>query len=235
MFLFKKIKGVDRPAIAVTVPTKKGAAVILDVGGNVDCKGIHLAQFAVMGSVYAQSVLKTDRPRVGVLSNGEEEAKGTDLTREAHAILKGSSLNYIGYIEGRDIFHGDVDVIVTDGFVGNVVLKLTEGLIEAFTSMLKDEIMASTQSKIGYMLAKGAFARLKKKVDYSEYGGAPLLGLNGVCIISHGRSNAKAMKNAICRAHEFTVNKVNEHLAQQMIRDGQLAVSGRLEIAAERG
>lgn len=233
MFLFKKIKGVDRPAIAVAVPTKKGPAVVLDVGGNVDCKAVHLAQFAVMGSVYARCVLKIANPRVGLLSNGEEEAKGTDLTRETHAILKKSALNYIGYIEGRDIFHGDVDVIVTDGFVGNVVLKLTEGLIEAFTSMLKDEIMASLPSKVGYMLAKGAFARLKKKVDYSEYGGAPLLGLNGVCIISHGRSNAKAMKNAICRAHEFATNKVNEHLAEQIAVDAAIEGVARIDAAVE--
>ncbi|MBI5562330.1 MAG: phosphate acyltransferase PlsX [Deltaproteobacteria bacterium] len=235
IFLFKKTKGVDRPAIAVTVPTKKGPAILLDVGGNVDCKPANLVQFAVMGDVYARCVLKMERPRVGLLSNGEEEAKGTDLTREAHGLLKKTSINYIGYIEGRDIYHGDVDVVVTDGFVGNVVLKLTEGLIEAFTSMLKDEIMASTPSKIGYILAKGAFTRLKRKLDYAEYGGAPLLGIGGVCIISHGRSNPKAIKNAIFRAHESSAGKVNDHLVEELTRANAEARPGRVTDAAAGG
>ena len=221
IFLFKRIKGVERPAIAVSVPTMKSPAVLLDVGGNVDCKPCHLLQFAVMGGVYARYALKKDNPRIGLLSNGEEEAKGNDLTRETHALIKKTTLNYVGYVEGRDIYRGEVDVVVTDGFVGNVVLKLSEGLVEAVTTMLKEEIMASMPSKIGYMLAKGAFQKLKKKVDYAEYGGAPLLGIDGVCIISHGRSSPKAIKNAILRANECARSRVNDHVLEeiQKVRD----------------
>ncbi|MBI5888622.1 MAG: phosphate acyltransferase PlsX [Deltaproteobacteria bacterium] len=222
ILLLKRIDGVDRPAIAVTVPTKKDPAVLLDVGGNVDCRPVHLVQFALMGEVYAKYILKKDRPRVGLLSNGEEEAKGNELTRETNALIKKTSINYIGYIEGRDIYRGDVDVVVTDGFVGNVVLKLSEGLIESFTSMLKDEIMQSISSKIGYMLAKNAFRKLKKKVDYAEYGGAPLLGIEGICIISHGRSTPKAIKNAVLKAHEFSKNKVNDHLREEFEKNYDL-------------
>lgn len=235
MFLFKKIKGVDRPAIAVCVPTMKEPAVLLDVGGNVDCKPMHLVHFAIMGEVYASSVLKKSRPRVGLLSNGEEEGKGNELTRETHALLKKTSINYIGYVEGRDIYKGDVDVVVTDGFVGNVVLKLSEGLVEAVTSMLKNEIMATVPSKIGYLLSKGAFKNLKKKIDYAEYGGAPLLGIDGVCIISHGRSNPKAIKNAIKRACEFAEGNVNSHLVEEIARNSELEKLSRLSEAAGAG
>lgn len=223
IFLLKKIKGVERPAIAVSVPTMKDQAVILDVGGNVDCKPSHLFQFAIMGEVYARYVLGKERPRVGLLSNGEEEAKGNELTRETHALLKESSINYAGYIEGRDIYQGEIDVVVTDGFVGNVVLKLSEGLVEAFTTMLKNEIMASVPAKIGYMLSKGAFRNLKKKIDYAEYGGAPLLGVEGNCIISHGRSNARAMRNAILRAHEYAKSKANVRLSEEIEKNKDLA------------
>ena len=223
ILLLKKIKGVERPAIAVSVPTMKEPAVILDVGGNVDCKPSHLFQFAIMGEVYARYVLGEKRPRVGLLSNGEEEGKGNELTRETHALLKESSINYIGYVEGRDIYRGEVDVVVTDGFVGNVVLKLSEGLVEAFTTMLKNEIMASVPAKIGYMLSRGAFRNLKKKIDYAEYGGAPLLGVEGNCIISHGRSNARAMRNAILRAHEYAKSGANVHLSEEIEKNKDLA------------
>ena len=216
IFVLKKIKGVERPAIALALPTMKNPAVLLDVGGNVDCKPIHLLQFAVMGDVYARYALKIERPRIGLLSNGEEEGKGNELTRETHALLKKTHLNYAGYVEGRDIYRGDVDVVVADGFVGNVVLKLSEGLIEAVTSMLKEEIMSSLSSKIGYFLAKEAFRKLKKKLDYAEYGGAPLLGIEGVCIISHGRSSPKAIKNAVIKACEFTRGRVNAHLTEEI-------------------
>ena len=229
IFLLKKIKGVDRPAIAVSLPTMKDPAIVLDAGGNVDCKPIHLFQFALMGEVYAKYVLKKDRPRVGLLSNGEEEGKGNDLTREAHALLKNASINYIGYIEGREIYQGGVDVVVTDGFVGNVVLKLSEGLVEAVTTMLKNEIMSGFFSRIGYLLSRGAFRNLKKKIDYAEYGGAPLLGIDGVCIISHGRSNAKAMRNAILRAHEYSKNRVNVHLSEEIEKNQDLMKTGRIE------
>ncbi|MDO8427378.1 MAG: phosphate acyltransferase PlsX [Deltaproteobacteria bacterium] len=232
IFLFKRIKGVERPAIAVSVPTMKSPAVLLDVGGNVDCKPIHLLQFAVMGEVYARYVLKEDRPRVGLLSNGEEEAKGNELTRETNALIKKTSLNYIGYVEGRDIYRGDVDVVVADGFVGNVVLKLSEGLVEAVTTMLKNEIMASLPSKIGYMLARGAFQKLKKKIDYAEYGGAPLLGIDGICIISHGRSNPKAMKNAIFRAYEYAKGRVNAHVMEEIEKNCAHGKLGRSEAAS---
>ncbi|MBI1912802.1 MAG: phosphate acyltransferase PlsX [Deltaproteobacteria bacterium] len=232
MFLLKKVKGVERPAIAVTVPTMKNPAIVLDVGGNVDCKPIHLVHFAIMGEQYARFILKKDRPKVGLLSNGEEEGKGNELTRETNALLKKTSLNYIGYVEGRDIYQGDIDVIVTDGFVGNVVLKLSEGLVEAVTTMLKNEIMASVPSKIGYLLSKGAFKNLKKKIDYAEYGGAPLLGIDGVCIISHGRSNPRAIRNAILRAKEFSESKVNSYLAEYIEKDGDLERLSRTNEAA---
>ncbi len=217
--LLKKLKGVDRPAIAVSVPTMKDPAVLLDVGGNVDCKPVHLVHFAIMGDVYARYVLKKDRPRVGLLSNGEEEGKGNELTKETHALIKKTPLNYVGYVEGRDIYCGDVDVVVTDGFVGNVALKLSEGLVEAVSMMLKREIMNGFLAKVGYFLARGAFKKLKKKVDYAEYGGAPLLGIDGICIISHGGSSAKAIKNAIFRAYEYSRSRVNIHLTEELFRD----------------
>lgn len=219
IFVLRNLKAVDRPAIAVILPTKKDPVVVLDAGGNVDCKPLHLAQFAVMGSVYAKHILKKNNPRVGLLSNGEEEGKGNDLTRETHEILKDNSfnyLNYMGYVEGRDIFSGDVDVVVCDGFVGNVVLKVTEGVAEALTSMLKKEIMASLPAKLGYLLAKGALLNVKKKVDYAEYGGAPLLGIDGIGIISHGASDARAIKNAIKVAYECAKNKLNRHLLEEL-------------------
>ncbi|MFQ5481107.1 MAG: phosphate--acyl-ACP acyltransferase, partial [Thermodesulfobacteriota bacterium] len=166
--------------------------------------------------------LKEKRPRVGLLSNGEEEGKGNELTRETHACIKKLPLNYIGYVEGRDIYRGDVDVVVADGFVGNVVLKLSEGLVEAVTSMLREEITSSVLSKLGYTLARGAFKRFKKKVDYAEYGGAPLLGIDGICMISHGRSNSKAIKNAVTRAYEYAAGKVNVHLTEEIAADSEL-------------
>jgi glycerol-3-phosphate acyltransferase PlsX len=216
MFVLRKLEGVDRPAIATVMPTLKGACVVLDVGANVDCKPHHLAQFAVMGDVYAQFILKKDKPRVGLLSNGEEESKGTELTRETHAILKQLPMNYIGYIEGRDIFAGNADVVVCDGFVGNVVLKTSEGLADAIGQMLKEEILKSPLAKLGFLLSKGAFSRFKKKVDYSEYGGAPLLGIDGVGIISHGGSTPKAIKNAIRVAQEFSSSGANRILLEHL-------------------
>jgi len=224
MFVLRKLKGVDRPAIATVVPTLKGQSVVLDVGANVDCKPDHLVQFAVMGEVYARYVLGVDRPKVGLLSNGEEEEKGNDLTRETHAILKTSDLNYVGYIEGRDIYSGEVDVVTCDGFVGNIFLKTSEGLADAIGRMLKEELKKSILSKIGYLLARGSFKTFKKKVDYSEYGGAPLLGINGVGFISHGGSNANAIKNAIRVASEFVRNRVNKHLLDEF--EGRVDLEG---------
>lgn len=216
MFVLRKMEGVDRPAIATVMPTLKDACVVLDVGANVDCKPFHLAQFAVMGDVYAQFILKKEKPRVGLLSNGEEESKGTDITRETNAVLKQLPMNYIGYIEGRDIFAGNADVVVCDGFVGNVVLKTSEGLADAISQMLKEEILKSPLAKLGYLLSKGAFRKFKKKVDYSEYGGAPLLGIDGVGIISHGGSTPNAIKNAIRVAQEFSASGVNKILLDHL-------------------
>jgi len=216
MFVLKRLAGIERPAIAQVFPTLRGHTLVLDVGGNVDCKPIHLVQFAIMGEVYARLVMGDKKPRVGLLSNGEEESKGNELTRETNALLKKVSLDYVGYVEGRDIFNGMVDVVVCDGFVGNVVLKLSEGLVETVGKMLKNEIEQSFLAKTGYLLAHSAFARFKKKVDYAEYGGAPLLGINGVGMISHGGSNPKAIKNAIRFAHEYAQKGVNQKVAEKL-------------------
>jgi glycerol-3-phosphate acyltransferase PlsX len=204
MFVLKRLKGIDRPAIAQIFPTLRDRTLVLDVGGNVDCKPVHLVQFAIMGEVYTKYAMGIDNPRIGLLSNGEEES------------LKKIPLEYAGYVEGRDIFNGQVDVVVCDGFVGNVVLKLSEGLVEAAVRMLKEEIKKSFLSKIGYLLAYRAFYNFKKKVDYAEYGGAPLLGINGVGMICHGGSNAKAIKNAIRFAHEYAQKGVNRKIAEKL-------------------
>ncbi|GAB7027312.1 phosphate acyltransferase PlsX [Geotalea toluenoxydans] len=216
MFVLKRIKGIDRPAIAQIFPTLRGKTLVLDVGGNVDCKPLNLVQFAIMGEVYARSVMDVENPKIGVLSNGEEESKGNDLTRESSTLLKSTSLDYMGYVEGRDIFNGMVDVVVCDGFVGNVVLKLSEGLAEAVSTMLKEEIKQSLLYKIGYILSRRAFINFKKKVDYTEYGGAPLLGIDGVGMICHGGSNAKAIKNAIRFAHEYARKGVNQRMVEKL-------------------
>lgn len=228
MFVLKRIKGIERPAIATIFPTLRGKTLVLDVGGNVDCKPAHLVQFAVMGEVYARYVMNVENPKVGLLSNGEESSKGNELTRETNSILKKASFNYLGYIEGRDIFNGMADVVVCDGFVGNVVLKLSEGLVEAAARMLKAEIIKSPLSKIGYLLARSSFKNFKKKVDYSEYGGAPLLGIDGVAMICHGGSSAKAIKNAVRFAHDYAEKGVNQRMAEKLKEnvDDYLAVAG---------
>jgi len=203
VFVLEKLTGVDRPAIGTMFPTLKGATLLLDAGANVDCKPFHLVQFAVMGDAYAKYILKKEKPIVGLLSNGEEESKGNELIRETNAILKKSSIGYVGPVEGRDIFNGRVDVVICDGFVGNAALKICEGLAEAIGAMIREKLEASLKAKIAYLLARDMVNGIKKKLDYSEYGGAPLLGVNGVVIIGHGRSSAKAIKNAIRLAHEF--------------------------------
>jgi len=216
MFVLGRLKGIDRPAIATIFPTLSGKTLVLDVGGNVDCKPQNLVQFALMGEVYARYFMDMENPKVGLLSNGEEESKGNELTRETNTLLRDLPFNYLGYVEGRDIFNGCVDVVVCDGFVGNVVLKLSEGLAEAVGKMLKDEIKQSFLSKVGYLLARRAFKNFKKKVDYSEYGGAPLLGINGVGMICHGGSSAKAIKNAIRFAHDYARKGVNQKMAEKL-------------------
>jgi phosphate acyltransferase len=212
------LPGVDRPALASAFPTLTGrAAVMLDVGANVDCTPKMLAQFAVMGNAYSRVIFRTARPRVGLLSIGEEEHKGNTLTHEAYPLLKSlENLHFIGNVEGRDVYMGSVDVIVCDGFVGNVALKVSEGLVEVIRQLLKQSLKASITRQVGAYLARGAFNEFKKRVDYSEYGGAPLLGLNGICIICHGRSSAKAIRNAIRIAKEFAEGKINERIATEL-------------------
>ncbi len=197
LLIIGRIKGISRPAIASPMPTNKGVSVLLDAGANADCDPENLAQFALMGSIYAEKVFGFTKPRIGLLSIGEEETKGNKLTIDAHQILKQSGLNFIGNIEGRDVHHGACEVIVCDGFVGNIVLKLSEGLAGALFGQIKTALTKNIITTAGAFLAKSAFKSLKSRMDYTEYGGAPLLGLNGISIISHGRSNAKAIKNAI--------------------------------------
>ncbi len=217
------VPGVDRPALAAAFPTFKGTpVVVVDVGANVDCTPNMLAQFAVMGDIYSRVIFHTDRPRVGLLSIGEEEHKGNDLTRSAMPLLKALPVNFIGNVEGRDIYAGDTDVIVCDGFIGNVALKVSEGLVEMVSKMLRASLKATLTRKIGSLLASAAFKEFKKRVDYSEYGGAPLLGVKGVCIITHGRSNANAIKNAIRVAAEFAEGRINEKIEAELA-NGQLA------------
>nr|WP_318025940.1 phosphate acyltransferase PlsX [Geoalkalibacter subterraneus] len=222
MFVLKRVKGIDRPAIATIMPNLKGQTLILDVGGNVDCKPAHLAQFAAMGEVYARHVMGKVDPRVGLLSNGEEEKKGTELTRRTHLLLKNSGFNYGGYVEGRDIFNGSVDVVVCDGFVGNVVLKVSEGIADAMTKMLRAEFGERLLARIGYLLARPAFKAFKKKVDYAEVGGAPLLGIEGVGMICHGGSTSIAIKNAIRMAHDFAAQDLNRKLTQHLEKIGDV-------------
>jgi len=210
------IEGVSRPALAAILPSTKGHSVLLDVGANVDTKPAHLREFAVMGHFYAQMILALDAPRVGLLSIGEEEGKGNELTKETFRVLKETGLNFIGNAEGRDIFNGNADVVVCDGFIGNVVLKASEALGEFVSRTLREELTRSMKRKIGALLAQSAFDGLKKRMDYSEYGGAPLLGVRGGCIVCHGRSNAKAIKNAIRVAHDFAVNQIDQKIQERV-------------------
>lgn len=220
MVIFRKLEGVDRPAIATVHPSLKGSTVLIDSGGNVDCRPSHLVQFALMGDAYAKAMLGRSEPRIGLLSNGEEEGKGNELTREVHEILSETDLNYVGYVEGRDLNSGKVDVIVCDGFVGNVVLKTSEGLWETIRAILRWEAQDNLRAKVAYFLMSRAMRRLEKRMDYSEYGGAPLLGVNGNCVISHGASNGKAIMNAILLAANLAKHRLNEHLMEEL-RDKQ--------------
>lgn len=210
------VAGVDRPALAAVLPNQRGRTVLLDVGANVDVKPIHLREFAVMGHFYAQEVIGTPSPRIGLMSIGEEESKGTELTREVFKVLKTTGLNFVGNVEGGDVFNGTVDVIVCDGFVGNVVLKSAEALAEFILKMLRTEIEATPRAKMGYLMAKPAFDRFRQRTDYSEYGAAPLLGINGGCFIGHGRSNARAMQNAIRRALEFSTAQLDRKIRDKI-------------------
>jgi glycerol-3-phosphate acyltransferase PlsX len=211
------VPGVTRPALAGVFPTIKGSPMVaVDVGANVDCSPRMLAQFAVMGEIYSRFILRRPHPRVGILSIGAEEHKGNELTRAAWPLLKSLNLNFIGNVEGQDIYSGDVDVIVCDGFIGNVALKVSEGVADMVKWLLKESLEATLSGRIGYLMSRTAFHELKKRLDYSEYGGAPLLGVRGVCIICHGRSNAKAIKNAIRVAAEFSEGKVNQRIEDEL-------------------
>ncbi len=211
------LSAVDRPALAAPFPTTKGkVSVMIDVGANVDSKPVHLEQFAVMGETYYRVIFGTRRPRVALLSIGEEEMKGNELTREAHNRLKKMPLNFVGNVEGRDVFAGDVDVIVCDGFIGNVALKISEGLVEYFTQTLRTALNKDLRTKMGALLSRPAFKGFKENLDYSEYGGAPLLGVRGVTVIGHGRSNANAIKNAVRVAGELARGRVNEKIEAEL-------------------
>jgi phosphate acyltransferase len=210
-----RLKNVSRPGIASAFPTLKKPVVMMDVGANVDCRPQHLFQFALMASAFSR-VFDIESPRIGLLSIGEETGKGNQLVRETHEMLANSSLNFVGNVEGRDIFQGDLDVIVCDGFVGNICLKVSEGLVEAATEMIREGIMESFKAKLGYFLARPVFRNFKKRVDYAEYGGAPLLGINGTGIICHGKSNVFAIKNAIIEAGKIVEKKVNDQIVEDL-------------------
>jgi glycerol-3-phosphate acyltransferase PlsX len=235
LFVMKRTAGVDRPAVLTTFPTRGGQCALLDMGLNVECRPATLAQFAAMGSVFARLRHGKARPRVGLLSNGEEATKGTELTRGAHKLLSASGekeFEYLGYIEGRDIFSGKIDVVVTDGFTGNVVLKTAEGVGQFVFDVLREEVLATAIGKLGASLLRGAFTRLKKRVDYAEEGGAPLVGVDGVAVLCHGASNAKAIKNAVRVAAQLVDGGLPQAVAQSIQKHEALFGS---EIAPTNG
>ncbi|MBL8074301.1 MAG: phosphate acyltransferase PlsX [Nitrospira sp.] len=209
-FVLGLIKGVERPAIATSLPTLTGEAIMLDVGANVDCTANHLEQFALMGNEYGKHLLGKPNPRVGLLSIGEEDSKGNEVTKEAFKLLKSSPMNFVGNVEGRDVYSGIADIVVCDGFIGNVALKISEGVAEMIKRLLLKEISGHFFGRLAYPLIAGPLANLKRKIDYAEFGGAPLLGVNGVTMICHGRSSAKAIKNAIRRAKGMAEGGVQE-------------------------
>jgi glycerol-3-phosphate acyltransferase PlsX len=219
------IEGVDRPALATILPNLSGHCLLLDVGANPDAKTPHFKEFAVMGSLYAQLAFGKANPSIGLMSIGEEDSKGTDRTKEAFKVLKETGLNFIGNVEGRDVFNGSVDVIVTDGFTGNVILKVSEALAEMVEKLLREEIKRTLKASVGFLLSRSAFRSFKSRLDYSEYGGAPLLGVKGCVIICHGRSTAKAIKNAIRFAAEFSrqglAEKIQSSIADLHTREAQ--------------
>jgi len=212
----RTIEGIERPAIATLMPALSGVSLLLDVGANVDCSPSNLYQFAIMGNEYSKYILKRENPKVGLLNIGEEEYKGNELTKKAYEELKKAPINFVGNIEGRDIFNSKVDVIVCDGFIGNIILKATEGLGENIYLKLRNELKSTALSKIGAALSKGAYKNFKKSLNYAEYGGAPFLGINGVCIKAHGSSSSLAIKNSIFVAERFVSNHVNEHIKERL-------------------
>lgn len=210
------LPGVERPGIAIVFPTLKGPSIIIDVGANIDPKPTHLLQYGLMSDAYARRILGKSNPTIGLLNVGEEVTKGTDFIKNTHALLSESRLNFTGNVEGRDIYTGKCDVILCDGFVGNVVLKVSESVAFTMIEFLKRELKSSLMAKISVLLAKSAYKNFKRKIDYAEYGGAPLLGVNGAVIISHGSSNVKAIKNAIRVAAEFKEKDVNAHIMEEI-------------------
>ena len=210
------VPGVDRPALAVTVPTRAGAAILLDAGANIDCRPEHLLQFGVMGAAYARLALRVDRPKVGLLSIGEEAGKGNDLIREAHGLLSRAPIDFLGNLEAREFFSGRADVIVCDGFTGNIALKVGEGLVELAQEMVREELGVELLSQIGGLLTRRAFARFKQRFDYAEVGGAPLLGLGGVAIVGHGRSSAHAVENGIATAARLVEQRIVPRLVEAL-------------------
>lgn len=226
------IAGVDRPALAAVFPSLRGRTVLLDVGANVDSKPAHLRQFAVMGHFYAQEVIRTPAPRIGLLSIGEEETKGTDLTREVFRVLKTTGLNFVGNVEGQDVFSGSVDVVVCDGFVGNVLLKSAEAVAELVGRMLREELEKTVRTRLGYLLARPAFRNFRRRTDYQEYGAAPLLGIEGGCFIGHGRSNARAIQNSIRRAVEFCAAELHHKIRDKVaeLHSQEERILGRQEL-----
>jgi glycerol-3-phosphate acyltransferase PlsX len=215
---FGRLQGVDRPALAARVPSAAGSAVLLDSGANVDCRASHLLQFAAMGTAYARVVLEVPEPRVGLLSIGEEATKGNDLTREAHRLLDASQLRFIGNLEARDLYGGQADVIVCDGFTGNIALKVSEGLVEVVEQFLREELGRTFLTRVGQLLARPAYRRFRRRVDYSEVGGALLLGVNGVCVVGHGRSSVKAVRHAVGMAARFASTDMLAGLSRELAR-----------------
>ncbi len=212
------LPGVDRPALALLVPGVAGPTLLIDVGANANCRPTNLVQFAIMGKIFMEAIMRLPSPRVGLMSIGEEKSKGNDLVREAFERLQVAPLNFIGNVEGKDLFSGAADVVVSDGFTGNVALKVSEGVVESVISMARHEITKNIFAKIGYAMLKRHLKKIYKKVDYSEYGGAQLLGVDGVCVIGHGRSNPTAVRNGIRRAQESVANKVQELIQAEIIR-----------------
>ncbi len=229
MFILGRVPGVDRPGLASVMPTEKGPSIIVDVGANVDCKPNHLFQFGLMAEAFAKDILNLERPSIGLLSIGEEEGKGNTLVKETYDIFKmAKNINFLGNVEGRDLFTGEVDVVVCDGFVGNVVLKLSEGLSTSLARILRRVLLGgSLAAKIGTFLAKGAFKRFARFVDYAEYGGAPLLGLSSIAIVCHGKSNSKAILNAVKMAATFVEKRTNERLVASIAANKDIAAFGR--------
>lgn len=223
LFIVGRIKGIDRPAISPIIPGKNNPFMLIDCGANVDCKPVNLVQFALMGKIYFESVLKYKNPTIGLINNGAEEEKGNKLTKTVYKLLKDAPVNFVGNVEPRDISSGNVNILVCDGFVGNTVLKMYEGVATNIFSMLKKEIMSSTRSKLGGLLLKPVVKNFKKKFDYSEYGGAPFVGINGICVKAHGSSDAKAFKNAIKQAiniyNNGVIDKIKKSIENINIKD----------------